>query len=403
MDRKLKKIFNAISLEKKEKFSKEITFNFNNVYIDEKEYANSFRELYQDIKRISYKKFEEEINSYIAKKLSGQQDVIEQENGFKEYIEKKYPLKKFRIFNNINNVIISDKLDCGIYKLYNLEKNKSALEKSILETYNEGVEENKKRDRVNEEFWGENIFVNVIETNVEARDFSFATKLANEENNKFLDILSFVLFFEPKLYNKFIISIGPISNYLITNIRGATNGHFYYYENYHLDKKFIKNLDEIKEFDLFNLLLNLNSNRTSEYLFNKILKSLKWFREALEEEDNANSLLKGMICLESLLSFQEESFMAPSISHGIAENVSIILGKTLEERFDIYKNVKNLYGKRSAITHTGKKEIDYNDKFQLCNILAWVIRNLLEDSKYKSIVNNVSYIEYFRKIKFSSI
>lgn len=379
MNKELKEILSSISETKDQIYTEELEIKMKKFYINTNEYNKTYDKLINKVDKISSKTFDGELYDFIYNSFNDSK----YKSNFIEDLKNKYPLKNFHIFSNIYNLFWKGEINLGTHILHDPTTKIKERILSIAKKENTRIEINEESN-----FW--------IETIVEARDYQAACEIGKIKNDEFLDALSFILYSPNKLFSKFLITIGyEISHSNFQNFF-ATEGEISTLTDYLLENTISK---ELASPEILKKLLTLNEQ---SFLERKIKSSLHWFREALQEKNEVTSFLKMMISLESLLSFQEENFMTPSISHGIGENVALILEKNVEERVNLYNIIKTLYGYRSAIVHSGKStRITYNTKITLANIVVKLIFELVTNEKYKIIIDQKSYIEYFRKIKFS--
>lgn len=86
----------------------------------------------------------------------------------------------------------------------------------------------------------------------------------------------------------------------------------------------------------------------------KIYKAALWLGKSIQTKDIEDGFLQVAISLECLLSRQEKGyFIHPSITANLAETLSFIIAKKKERRIEIYKKLKQFYGIRSSIVHSG--------------------------------------------------
>lgn len=381
-NQELRNILESIRLNKDQTYTKELEINMRKFYFNPDKYYKSYDKLKDNVGKISSETFNKELYNYIYEHFFGQK----YENNFIENLKDEYPLRKFHIFNEIYNLYWKDEIDLGTHILHSSVIKVKDKILSVAKKENTIIKFNEKNS-----FW--------IETVVDARDNKAALEIGKMQNEEFLDALSFVLYSSTELFYKFLVTIGYEISYSNFYNFSATEGTIFELENELLEYKISKKLDSVEKIEMLKKLLKLDKTK---FLEKKIKNSLRWFREAMQEKNEVTSFLKMMISLESLLSFQEENFMTPSISHGISENVALILEKTVEKRTELYNILKELYSFRSAIVHNGNfSKINYSTKIKLSNIVVALILELVRNEKYKNIIGQESYIKYFREIKFS--
>jgi hypothetical protein len=110
-------------------------------------------------------------------------------------------------------------------------------------------------------------------------------------------------------------------------------------------------------FDNHGKLFKLLSKRDNQ-LKEKLYKSILWLGKSLQTENISDSFLQVGIALECLLSRQTEGyFINPSITYSLSETLAFLVADSKELRLNIFKEIKKLYGLRSAIVHSGRSNI----------------------------------------------
>lgn len=104
------------------------------------------------------------------------------------------------------------------------------------------------------------------------------------------------------------------------------------------------------------------------------LRSVHWIAEAERQDSLENKILCFSTALETLLTRSS----GEPIGVAIAEGVALLLGTSFEERRILKKTVRDLYGRRSAISHGGGVKALQADVLQLRRIAADLVRHVLE-------------------------
>ncbi len=108
-----------------------------------------------------------------------------------------------------------------------------------------------------------------------------------------------------------------------------------------------------------------------------LLRGLHWFGNALPQKEPENELLSLVTCLETFLTPRDGN----PIGTAIAEGVALLLGNTLDERKKLKKRVKDLYGKRSSVSHGGEKAVLESDLIELREIAKNFIQRMISLGK----------------------
>ena len=127
-----------------------------------------------------------------------------------------------------------------------------------------------------------------------------------------------------------------------------------------------------------------------------------WLGKSLRNENIGDAFLQETIALECLLTRQEKNYcISPSIGYSLAETLALLVGTTKENRINILKDIKKLYGLRSSIVHSGKSDISINSYYQLFDYIKkgiYIILDLIDEKKLQNIDELYNYID---DIKFS--
>lgn len=222
-------------------------YNPIEIWVKKDKYEEEYEKLLQKINFLSKKVFDEELKNVIVghhyksvkifeEKIKNANDINEKEKlekilqerkeaeeNFEEYINKKYPVKFFRVFSNINGVFTESKIQLGNFKVYNFKKNKEKIEKSFFK-------------KPSENFWSIKNYNYILETLVEARDQEMAYILANKKNETFLDLLALISIIENQYYN---CSIGAIQEVETIKMNAVTDKTLFSFEDFLLEKNLL--------------------------------------------------------------------------------------------------------------------------------------------------------------------
>ena len=148
---------------------------------------------------------------------------------------------------------------------------------------------------------------------------------------------------------------------------------------------------------LFNLLV-IPKTKIEE----KIYKSTLWLGKSLITKNLSDSFLQVAIALECLLARQERGyFIQPSITVTLSETLAFLIGNNADERKNYFKQLKDLYAKRSSIVHSGNTSIDIEVYYKFFNLVKegiYVMIKLVQENKFTTINGIYDYIE---SLKFS--
>jgi Apea-like HEPN len=165
-------------------------------------------------------------------------------------------------------------------------------------------------------------------------------------------------------------------------------------KNFVLDKITIQLMRKRGAFKILKLLQSPPEKLTE--IEESIIIATHWLADAQTQKRKENAFLSLAICLESLLS-QDPEKSAISVSNSIAEGVSFLFTKSLDERKEAKRRVKDLYAKRSAVAHGRVSAIpdsDFNELKQMA--YSCVIKILSLTKKYKKRDELFAHIEDLR-------
>ncbi|WP_035201404.1 HEPN domain-containing protein [Agrobacterium tumefaciens] len=90
----------------------------------------------------------------------------------------------------------------------------------------------------------------------------------------------------------------------------------------------------------------------------RVAQGLGWLTRGRQVTDRAERLLSFFTALEALLTSNEKN---DPVTQTIARHVSVIQNQKIADRVQVYNRVKSLYGLRSAVVHSGKREVLWQD------------------------------------------
>jgi hypothetical protein len=152
----------------------------------------------------------------------------------------------------------------------------------------------------------------------------------------------------------------------------------------------------------FAKLLQIFKSQRSE-LERHVVRCAEWTAQAMCDPSASSAFVKAAIALEVLFSQNEKAVITPSIMAQIAEGCAFLLADSADSAIKIEREVRRLYGVRSAIVHSGKDSVsrfDLNTFIQICRnaVLA-----LLNSGELESVGTMSKLTEHFKKRKYSGI
>lgn len=133
----------------------------------------------------------------------------------------------------------------------------------------------------------------------------------------------------------------------------------------------------------------------------RIILAIDWIGQAINERSNTDSFLKGAIALEILLTYNDKAPITPSLTHRLSESSALIIGNTKEDRIAIAKTIKSLYGRRSAIVHSGKHVVEEKEIHQIIAYVRELTMSFLTDKDLSKINKMQDLYRYLKELKYS--
>jgi hypothetical protein len=85
----------------------------------------------------------------------------------------------------------------------------------------------------------------------------------------------------------------------------------------------------------------------------------------------------------------------------IAESCAFLLNNPKMKPWEVEKELKRLYGVRSAVVHSGKDSVEEEDLNSLLQICRQVVLTLLNNPEFAQIANMTQLADYFRRRKYT--
>ena len=301
-------------------------------------------------------------------------------------------LKDIKVYKQIFGVYTENKVCFKNCTIYNLKENYNDLLKNNTdETFKNFLSQNKDAKFI-------------LEINVKGYQSEAAIELANIKIQNLINFFYFMIFGQANLK---LINISTNEDlYFGDEFAISSGGGYAYkfggYKNkilFDLDKLDIAIKNNIEGECLLDIILKENEDQNE---FNNIIKSaINWLGESLREENLNMSLLKAVIALEGIFYYQDK-LLSPSSLYTICDSSALLLGNDYSEKIDIEKKLKNIYGKRSAISHSGRGEISIYER----NYIIMIIKRLIDTfltSEYSSCKNKQDIMKKVKEIRYRKL
>jgi hypothetical protein len=241
----------------------------------------------------------------------------------------------------------------------------------------------------------------LIEWKAEARHFEKALEIADEHFERFELILRYVIGFTT---NRFEVGV--------LNYQGWRQRRAYIFSETKEVSSSLSNHGPIEPIPLDNPYFVNEDNGyqtvwgfTTKNNLNKfekrIMLAVEWIGQSMADPSPQSAFIKAAIALEIIFTYNEKEIITPSIMNQISESIALILGSSVDERLKIESRVKKLYGLRSKIVHSGKKDISQADYKTLLEIARSVIIKILTSDKLNSVDSVGDLYTILKKIKYS--
>lgn len=258
-------------------------------------------------------------------------------------------LKEFEVLYALNGIENSDDTRKVIFGIYNVYYN-GFSNNYLKEKYSE-LESRK-------EFLDKNIN-HLLGIKVLARDRIKAIEIAEKLCNTFEYVINYMI---ADLHH--IRSIG------VSSYRGSINSEVVVCNNSSLNISssstiaYLVNISDsfFKDVSLGNdKIWDLLKKSQLTEIEKRLINSIEWIGKAVLELDKSKSLIQFVIAIESMLHYDEKAFVTPSIVSQLSDSLAFITKSDFEERKAISKSFKDIYQKRSAISHGASKKILFSD------------------------------------------
>ncbi|MEJ1226554.1 hypothetical protein V9K90_12230 [Pseudomonas sp. CCNWLW56] len=132
----------------------------------------------------------------------------------------------------------------------------------------------------------------------------------------------------------------------------------------------------------------------------KILKSVEWLSQAIIEKNPASAFIKASTALEVLFAINEKGVISSSLMAKFSEACAQILGESADQCVLIEKEIKKLYGVRSAVVHSGKSEVSLADLHKMIAYVRQVILRILEKEPFSGFASIKLLDDYLSELKY---
>ena len=224
----------------------------------------------------------------------------------------------------------------------------------------------------------ENFLGNVIAKFSATADPEHLVYLGQIETRRALDVLRFsipLLYSDPDKVKVGLagevnrgLSLAMVSSPYHTLMHSSVRGRLVPFEFSEANKK---KMVAIGAYRISNLLERENQKFTD--FEHAILNAVHWIADAQMQIEHENKFLNYVTAMESLLKPESYSGIAQTVSEGTA----LLIGENLDERKKIKKDVRNLYTKRSRVSHGDREAVSLGELYRMRDITYKLLLTLI--------------------------
>ncbi|MBO0493856.1 HEPN domain-containing protein [Pseudomonas sp. Marseille-Q1929] len=220
----------------------------------------------------------------------------------------------------------------------------------------------------------------VVEHRSMVRDQIKALEVANKAFNTLDLLIAFLLGDSNRTHAAGIMHLrfDPFQRATITSVNGFFGG----------EEEFQGFRENVNIHDLFSPNLRHGKVASSELISSvmdpvdeigrKISRAVEWVGEAYIEKNKASAFLKVAVAMEALLKSNEKGVINASIVSTIAEQCAFLLGGDPDDCIEVEDKVKEMYGVRSSIVHSGSSSVDDSTLQDFLDLIRQIIFKVME-------------------------
>ncbi len=303
-------------------------------------------------------------------------------------------IKTFSVFRDIHGIVLNSPtspLLLGGYTIYQFASQKEFIESKI----------DSKTDSF-PQIWFKDNPEYLIEWKAEARHSEKAIEIADEHFERFELILRYVI---GSATNHFEVGVLNYQGwrhrkaYILSDMGEVSSSwtrHGPIEPTIPLDDPYL-----VKEDTGYHTVWGFTTKKNLNKFQKRIMLAVEWIGQSMADPSPQSAFIKAAIALEIIFTYNEREIITPSIMNQISESIALILGSSVDERLEIERSVKKLYGLRSKIVHSGNKDISQADYKTLLEIARSVIIKILTSDKLNSVDTVEELYTILKKIKYS--
>ncbi len=254
-----------------------------------------------------------------------------------------------------------------------------------------------------EDLWRDNILPAsdeaqlAISVKVRARDPSEAVELGKLEFTKFENFLAYII---DQDHSQVDVGHSKVPGHGVTqaisheSLQIAFGGQGYLDVN--LEDPLFASTQNLW---IWNAAADSNPNEWTR----RIMRTIDWMGRSQRDVDPVRKFVQLVFAIESLLTYQEENILvSPSIAATLSEGFAFLLGEDRDQRLSIYRDINDIYKKRSALVHGGKKTISTEDISNASELLHKVLLRITTKQPFVDFTAIKGVVEWIKTQKFTT-
>ena len=153
--------------------------------------------------------------------------------------------------------------------------------------------------------------------------------------------------------------------------------------------------------DSQNLIRNIDNIHGLSKMEQRIMNAIDLYGRANRDYGKAIGFLEAMLSVESLFQRNLSDLASKSIGAEISEMCAFFLGNSFEERVNVEKRIKNLYGIRSKIAHGASMLVEEKECRDVMDCAWNVIIEVIIKSKQINIKTEEDLYAYIQRMRYT--
>ena len=150
------------------------------------------------------------------------------------------------------------------------------------------------------------------------------------------------------------------------------------------------------------LLTIVGKNAPENEIETRLINAVNWIGMAIAEKNNAIAFTQAIFAIECMLQFQQSGEpISKSIVASIGEEVAFLLGTTVENRKELEKRFKSLYGIRSKIAHGKSADISVDQVLDAISLAKQIVCSILTTPAFKKAKTMQMINNHIEKMRYT--